>query len=105
MAEALGPAIASDTFSILEEMADYHIKEPHWYLPMIGVDPAQQGRGIGSALLRHGLAKCDEDHLPAYLESSRPANVPLSERNGFQVLGQVGGDSFPVITPMLRQAR
>jgi len=105
VAEALDPEIASHAFSVLEGMADYHIKEPHWYLPMIGVDPAQQGQGIGSALLCHALAKCDEDHLPAFLESSRPANIPLYERHGFEVLGQVGGDSFPVITPMLRHAR
>jgi len=105
MLEALDPAIANDAFSVLKGMADYHIEEPHWYLPMIGVDPSQQGRGIGSALLRHALAKCDADHLPAYLESSKPANIPLYERHGFRVLGEVGGGSIPVITPMLRQAR
>lgn len=112
-AERLGAVVAGalegsgrdESFATLQEMDAYHIKEPHWYLPMIGVDPAQQGRGIGSALLRHTLARCDEDQLPAYLESSRPENIPLYERHGFRVLGQIGGDSFPVITPMLRPAR
>jgi GNAT superfamily N-acetyltransferase len=94
-----------ETFSVLEEMDRYHIDEPHWYLPIIGVDPARQGQGIGSALLQHALAKCDEASLPAYLESSNPANVPLYERHGFTVLGTIQDGSSPPIFPMLRDAR
>ena len=46
--------------------------EPHWYLPLIGVDPALQGRGW-RALMRHALARCDADGLPADLESTNRA--------------------------------
>jgi GNAT superfamily N-acetyltransferase len=29
----------------------YHPAEPHWYLPLIGVDPAHQNNGHGAALM------------------------------------------------------
>lgn len=58
---------------------------PHWYLPTLGTDPDRQGRGHGSALLGERLARCDADGLPAYLESSKEANVPFYERHGFEV--------------------
>ena len=100
----MGEGLA-DTFSVLEEMDRYHIEEPHWYLPIIGVDPSRQGQGIGSALLQHARAKCDEASLPAYLESSNPANVPLYQRHGFRVLGTIQDGDSPPIFPMLRDAR
>src|SRR5690554_6021715 len=40
---------------VFELMAEYHPKEPCWFLPLIGVDPLVQGRGYGSALLRFAL--------------------------------------------------
>jgi ribosomal protein S18 acetylase RimI-like enzyme len=83
----------------------YHPKEPHWYLPMIGVDPAHQGRGLGSALLKAALARCDAEGLPAYLESSSPKNVPLYERHGFEVIGEIKPGDHPGLTPMYRAAR
>ena len=43
----------ADTFSVLEQMDAAHPKEPHWYLPWLGVDAALQGNGLGAALLRH----------------------------------------------------
>ncbi|MEZ0067020.1 GNAT superfamily N-acetyltransferase [Streptacidiphilus sp. MAP12-20] len=66
-----------------------HPHEPHWYLYIIGVEPDQQGHGIGAALLRAGLERADADGLPAYLESSDIANVPLYEHFGFEVTGAV----------------
>ncbi len=58
--------------------------EPHWYLPLIGVDPAHQGEGHGDALMAYALARCDRDHAPAYLESSKPRNIPFYRRYGFE---------------------
>jgi len=68
------------------QIESHHPKgPPHWYLPTLGTDPGRQGRGLGSALLGAGLARCDADGLPAYLESSKEANVPFYERHGFEV--------------------
>jgi GNAT superfamily N-acetyltransferase len=92
-------------FEVFEQMAAFHPKEPHWYLPLIGTDPAQQGNGYGSALLRHAVAICDRQKMPAYLEASSPRNVPLYRRHGFEALGVIQAGSGPPITPMLRQPR
>jgi ribosomal protein S18 acetylase RimI-like enzyme len=88
-----------------EAIAAYHPEEPHWYLAMIGVDPARQGRGYGSAILRESLRRCDEEGVIAYLESSNPKNVPLYERHGFEVMGFVQPGDFPGIHPMVRRPR
>jgi ribosomal protein S18 acetylase RimI-like enzyme len=92
-------------FGTFEQMGAYHPSEPHWYLPLIGVDPARQGGGFGSRLLAHALAQCDRDGTPAYLESSNPANIPLYQRHGFEVLGAIQQPGTPRITPMLRKPR
>ncbi|CAN7142493.1 GNAT family N-acetyltransferase [Bosea sp. LjRoot90] len=96
------PAIMPDVDAIFEAMERYHPKVPHWYLPLIGADPARQGQGIGSALMRHALARCDREGVAAYLESSNPRNIPLYQRHGFEVLGTIQIGSSPVLTPMLR---
>ena len=93
----------ADAFEVFEQMDDFHPKGDHWYLPLIGVDPAHQGRGHGSALLRHSLAECDRSSTPAYLESSSAANLPLYERHGFRCLGEIQAGSSPVLYPMLRE--
>jgi len=94
-----------DVFGVVEQMGKYHPQEPHWYLPLIGVDPAFQNRGIGSALLALALARCDAEGLPAYLESSNPRNIPLYQRHGFEILGTIQAGSSPVMYPMLRTPR
>jgi ribosomal protein S18 acetylase RimI-like enzyme len=97
--------IKSDANGVFEQMGKFHPTEPHWYLPMIAVDPARQGQGHGSALLRETLARCDRDGLLAYLESSNPRNIPLYERHGFVVMGTIQSGGSPVLTPMSRQPR
>jgi ribosomal protein S18 acetylase RimI-like enzyme len=101
---AAGPP-RGERLALLEAMGRVHPTEPHWYLPMIGVVPERQGQGLGSALLRLALARCDADRLPAYLESTNPANVPLYERHGFRVVGSIRSSSCPPLTPMLRPPR
>ena len=70
---------------VFEALARVHLREPHWYLATLGVDPPAQGRGIGSALLAHWLADVDADATPAWLETDRQANVAFYRRVGFEV--------------------
>jgi ribosomal protein S18 acetylase RimI-like enzyme len=90
---------------VVDELGGYHPEEDHWYLPLIGVDPAHQGKGFGGALMSHALVACDRDSLPAYLETANPANIPLYERYGFELLGEIQVGSSPLMFPMLRQPR
>lgn len=94
-----------DGGALVAQMNDFHPKEPHWYLPLIGTDPVHQGKGYGSALMAHALRRCDSEGLPAYLESSNAANVPLYERHGFKTIGEIQSGSSPKLYPMLRPAR
>jgi ribosomal protein S18 acetylase RimI-like enzyme len=89
-------------YAVLDQMATFHPREPHWYLPMIGVDPPHQGRGYGSALLSYALERCDREQCLAYLESTNPRNIPLYQRHGFKVLGTIQAGSSPPMVPMLR---
>jgi ribosomal protein S18 acetylase RimI-like enzyme len=99
------PERRTDMGRVFEQMGGFHPEEPCWYLPLIGVDPASQGWGYGSALLRYALEGIDRTGAPAYLESSNPRNVSLYERHGFEVLGRVQAGSSPTVIPMLRRSR
>jgi GNAT superfamily N-acetyltransferase len=92
-----------DVFTVFDQMGRYHPSEPHWYLPLMGVDPLKQGKGLGSELMKHALVQCDQDNKPAYLESSNPRNIPFYERYGFELLGTIQIGTSPHIFPMLRR--
>jgi len=66
-----------------------HPEEPHYYLGFLGVEPSSQGRGVGSALMRPVLDRCDREGVPAYLEASTPRNRDLYERHGFEVVEEI----------------
>lgn len=86
-----------------QAMDQHHPKTPHWYLWTLGVDPRVQGRGVGSALLKHTLAIIDAEGADAYLEASNPALVPLYERHGFEVVGMIQVGDAPPLAPMWRR--
>jgi GNAT superfamily N-acetyltransferase len=68
-----------------EVEAAHPVDPPHWYLAILGTDPAHQGAGVGSALIRAVTDRCDAEGLGAYLESSKEQNVPFYARHGFEV--------------------
>jgi ribosomal protein S18 acetylase RimI-like enzyme len=100
----LAPAsMQGETFAILEQMSSYHPTQPHWYLPLMGVEPQHQRQGLGSALLKHALIACDSGNHLAYLEASSHQNLALYERHGFGVIGTIQVGSSPPMFPMLRE--
>lgn len=84
---------------------DHHPPEPHLYLSILGTDPSQQGRGIGSALLGPGLRLADEDGLPCYLESSKESNVAFYARHGFTLREVITLPGGPPLWLMWREPR
>jgi ribosomal protein S18 acetylase RimI-like enzyme len=102
---AVPERLQEDAFGLFAQMGNHHPAEPHWYLPLIGVDPARLGRGCGSALMALALAPCDRDGQLAYLESTNPRNITLYERHGFEAIGTIQAGSSPTIVPMLRKPR
>jgi ribosomal protein S18 acetylase RimI-like enzyme len=105
METTASPAAQEAGGAIFEQMAKFHPKKPHWYLPLIGVDPAHQGGGHGDALMRYALERFDRERLPAYLESTNPRNISLYRRHGFEELGTIQAGSSPALVPMLRRPR
>lgn len=103
--ETVAPALLEEVFALLGEMGAKHTAEPHWYLPLIGIDPRHQRRGLGSVLLSQMLAICDEQGLPAYLEATSAECVPLYQRHGFEVRGVIQAGSSPRLFAMQRDAR
>jgi GNAT superfamily N-acetyltransferase len=96
---------AADGAAMFERMAEHHPREPHWYLPLIGIDPLAQGRKLGAMLMQPVLTRCDREGVPAYLESTNPRNIPFYERLGFQVLTTLQVGQSPELVPMLRSPR
>jgi ribosomal protein S18 acetylase RimI-like enzyme len=92
-----------NAFKLFDQMGKYHPEEPHWYLPLIGVDPLHQGRGYGCSLMKHALQLCDQDKKLAYLESSNPRNLSLYIRLGFEIIGTIRVADSPPLFPMLRK--
>ncbi len=82
-----------------------HPRQPHWYLSILGTDPARQGKGVGSALLRPVLERCDTEGLPAYLESSKEQNIAFYARHGFEVTGELSIEQTPSVWGMWRPPR
>lgn len=92
--------------AVQELMKSVHPEEPHWYLAVIGSDPAVRGKGFGQALMRSRLDRCDAEYCPAYLESSKPENVPYYERFGFSVTREIVlPDGGPSLWAMWRPPR
>ncbi len=89
MLRATGLARFGRMMAIRADMDKHHpLDRRHAYLWFLGVAPAAQGRGVGSALLRAANARLDAEGLPAYLETGTTRNVALYRRHGYEVLSE-----------------
>ncbi|AFR50067.1 GNAT family N-acetyltransferase [Gordonia sp. KTR9] len=76
-----------------------------WHLVTLGVRPGSQGKGLGSSLVRAGLAVLDDKTPPGALvalETSDDRNVMIYERVGFVVTATTPVDTGLVVHSMLR---
>ncbi|HVY28363.1 MAG TPA: GNAT family N-acetyltransferase [Polyangiaceae bacterium] len=104
-ARVLGVRAMPPGLRIMAHMDALHARyapEPHFYLSILGVDPARQGQGLGRELLSPMLERCDRERRRIYLETAQPKNVPYYERHGFRVLAETQHVEFPTLFSMAR---
>jgi ribosomal protein S18 acetylase RimI-like enzyme len=75
-------------YDVLWSWIEDHVPGDAYYLDVIGVEPARQGEGIGSALIRSGLDRAHADGADAFLETAIESNVGYYERFGFRVIDE-----------------
>lgn len=81
------------------ELDARHPRGPVVYVHVLGVHPAQKGKGLGGALLREALAMAARRGVPLYLETSNPVNLGFYRRFGLRETGEVRlGDAPPLWT-------
>jgi GNAT superfamily N-acetyltransferase len=102
--ESLG-ARAELVFEVFDRFEAAHPRtQDHYYLSLLGTHTEHRGAGIGMRLLADNLVRLDALRVPAYLESTNPANLRRYESVGFAVCGAFDlPDGGPTVTTMWRE--
>ncbi len=99
LGDRLAIADAADTL-----IAPRRPQEPAWYLATMGVQPDRQRQGLGSAVLRPVLDRCDAEGIAALTDTSSPENVNFYGRLGFSIHAEVAmPDDGPTVWIMWRE--
>jgi ribosomal protein S18 acetylase RimI-like enzyme len=106
----LSAELGADAESVLQLLERFEAVSPDdqdfYYLSFLGTHPEHRGHGIGMGLLASNLTHVDSAGMPAYLESSNPANNARYERLGFKPRsGFETPDGKHAVTTMWREAR
>jgi len=84
MLHALGGAVGR-ALRVANAIDAHHPEGDFWYLHIAGCDPAFQGRGVGGAIVRDGLARIAASGLPCYLETPLEKNISFYRGLGFEL--------------------
>ena len=101
--EEMSGVDAERAFAVSKLIDEHHPPGSYYFLQFMGVEPASQGRGIGSALAADVLARCDREGSRAYLDATSPDNKRFYERHGFQAVGEYAPEGGPPLWPMWRE--
>jgi ribosomal protein S18 acetylase RimI-like enzyme len=87
---ALGIRATARMLRVTGEWERWQKREPeqHWYLAVIGVTPAEQGKGLGGGLLRPVLQQADAAGRSCFLETMTEKNISFYRKYGFETAAQ-----------------
>ncbi len=72
-------------------------KDGGWFVDTVGVDPAEQGRGVGKALMAFAEAEARRQGFSAvrlYTNARMTENIPFYEGLGYAITGRRTEDGF-----------
>ena len=81
-----GPRAIWNFLRVDHRVHAWHLREPHFYLFVLGVEPDLQGRGFGKTLLARLNARAEQARVPCFLETDRQSSVRLYESVGYRVV-------------------
>ena len=96
---------ASAIHALFQQFEEHTPEGRFYHLEWWATHPNRAGRGFGGALIRENLARVDAEHVPSYLESTNPVNLPRYEALGFRRIGEFAPPDGPTVTTMWRDAR
>jgi ribosomal protein S18 acetylase RimI-like enzyme len=102
---AMSGADAERMIDVSDLIGGHHPPGSYYFLQFMGVEPAGQGRGLGSQLLAHMLERCDREEVRAYLDATSEDSKRLYERHGFRATGEYAPAGGPPLWPMWREPR
>jgi len=108
MAAAFGDIFGDDAWmveAILRAQEEQKPEERHHYLQFMGTRPDRQQQGLGAKVLSAGLARCDADAVPAYLDASSRDSRDFYARHGFEELHTFSVPNGPMFWQMRRSPR
>ncbi|MBN8610507.1 MAG: GNAT family N-acetyltransferase [Deltaproteobacteria bacterium] len=82
-----------------------HLATPSWYLDLLGVDPAAQGKGLGKTLVASMLERADREAVGVVLVTHKKSNVDYYRCLGFEVLSDETLRGIPTGWTMRREPR
>ena len=93
-----------DSLKLLAAVDKAHkdVGGPHFYLGVLGTDPLFQRMGAGSAVIAPVLQRCDDQGLPAYLETQKEENLAYYARHRFQDVRKLEMPPCPPVWTLLR---
>lgn len=86
---AIGLTRAAKAMSRESAIKSNYPKEPICYLWFLGVLSSDQGRGVGTQLLKEVIKDSQTQKRPVYLETSTPKNIPWYQKNRFEVYNEL----------------
>lgn len=105
LVDLTGRSTAKGILQIFDLIEQARPSEPHFYLSLLATHTDHWGAGHGMRLLSETLDRIDVLGVPAYLESSNPANNGRYQRVGFTARSQITVPSGHVVTTMWRPAQ
>jgi GNAT superfamily N-acetyltransferase len=87
------------------DKAHHALDEPHYYLAILGTDPLYQRTGAGSTALQPVLDKCDEQGMPAYVETQKEENLAYYARHAFELTRKIEAKGCPPVWTLWRKPR
>jgi GNAT superfamily N-acetyltransferase len=74
--------------ALWDRVESHRPTRPHRYLDLLAVAEGRRGMGLGSALVRHGLAEAGTERAPVFLVTSGASTAGFYSRLGFGILAR-----------------